>query len=517
MTHRRFRPGARATLPACLALLACLTLTLAGCRDSPTVRPLNVVVVVLDTLRADHIGAYGYPRETTPTLDALAARGVLFENARAQAPCTFPSVNSLLTSRQTFAFLDQPAGDLGIPAEMPSLATLLQERGYATLAVSASPVVRASPSEVNRRGGFGSGYDRFHEACEWLEGSCVTEAGLELLDEALAADHDDGHRPPFLLYLHYMDPHDPYRPPNRERRRFAGRYRAEGEARKEWVIDGDPNPIAAMLYANGPPVEVADTDLDFLTDLYDAEIAYADRQLQAVLRGLERRRLLRTTLVVVVSDHGESFLEGGLDDGDIKHCRSLHDREVKVPLVFALPGMAEPRRVSTPVANLDVLPTVLDYVDQRLRPAGRETAIGEAASGAAATEPAAAQVFAGRSLRAWIEGGDDLESEGSGNPVARRPEPIRPTFSATSIWRSVADERFKLIHDLEADTWQLYDLAADPEEQVNVLLGPDRDRYRRDYHRLKAALESWMEATGSADAMATREAQRRLRSLGYLQ
>ena len=487
-TLRRLRgAAARGALLTLVPILA--VLTLAGCGAPRERPPLNVVVVMLDTLRADRVGAYGYGRGTTPALDDLARRGVIFENARAQSPCTFPSANSLLTSRPVFDFLGQPTGDLGIPERFPTLATLLGQRGYTTLAASASPVVRATPSDVNRVGGFGAGFDHFDEACLWREGSCVTDAGFRLLDAA---------EPPFLLYLHYMDPHDPYSPPPDLRRRFAGAPTPRQEG-LEWLMAGDPNPIATMLYADGPPVGQTAADMAYLEGLYDAEVAYADRQVRTVLRALEKRRLRNDTLVVVVSDHGESFLE----DGDVKHCRSLHDREVKTPFIVSLPGLRTPRRIEAPVANTDLLPTVLDYVDHWRGKAAE----GKAAEGKAEAAPAEAAEpepgFVGRSLRPWIDG-----TGGAGRD---------PVFSAIGVWRSAADERFKLIHNLETGTWQLFDLRSDPAELTNVLGGPGRDAYRRDYHRLRTALEGWMEATGGRDAAATREAGERLRALGYLQ
>ena len=497
---RRFsaaRPWAALLLPV---LLVPVSLVLAACGGAAERAPLNVVVILLDTLRADRVGAYGYGRGTTPALDDLARRGVVFDDARAQSPCTFPSVNSLLTSRPVFDFLEQPAGDLGIPPHVPSLATLLAERGYTTLAASASPVVRATPSDVNRVGGFGAGFDRFDEACLWREGACVTDAGFRLLDAA---------EPPFLLYLHYMDPHDPYTPPPELARRFAGEPTPR-QRERDWLVGGDPNPIASMLYADGPEVEVTPADLAYLEGLYDAEVAYADRQVRVVLRALEKRRLRNDTLVVVVSDHGESFLE----DGDVKHCRSLHDREVKTPFIFALPGLQRPRRVTAPVANTDLLPTILDYVD-------RWGGTGEGTVDRA--EAGRDLGFAGRSLRPWAEGEmTNGEADGDGHTVSESPSTApafspEPVFSAITIWRSAADDRFKLIHNLETGTWQLYDLRTDPEETTDVLDHAGRDDYRRDFHRLRTALVEWMQATGGDDAATTREAGERLRALGYLQ
>ena len=201
-------------------------------------RPLNVLLVMADTLRADHVGGYGYGRATTPNLDALArARRAVRERTLAGAVH--------LPVGQLVAHL---AGDRRVSSAVrratsasrtavPTLAELLRRRGYATLAASASPVVRATPSDVNLTGGFGAGFDRFDESCLWREGTCVTEIGVRLLDES----RDRDRQAPFFLYLHYMDPHDPYRPPPdraaalrrrlRRRQELGGRRRSQPDRR----------------------------------------------------------------------------------------------------------------------------------------------------------------------------------------------------------------------------------------------------------------------------------------------
>jgi len=159
--------------------------------------PVNVIFIMVDTLRADHTSVHGYHRSTTPFLEQLAERSVVFERARAQAGCTFPSVNSILTSRYPFDFYRDGFTDMGIPEEIPSLAEILRGHGYATAAVSASPIVRATPCEFNPSAGFGRGFDVFDESCLWGSAKCVNQKPLEVLTTI------EG---PFFLYLHYMDP-----------------------------------------------------------------------------------------------------------------------------------------------------------------------------------------------------------------------------------------------------------------------------------------------------------------------
>ena len=443
-------------------MLAVLSLLLLGCESRP--RAKNVIFLLVDTLRADHLGIYGYGRDTSPNLDAFARLGVLFQSARSQASCTYPSVNSMLTGRYPAVFLAQPDGYLGIPEWIPSLAEILKQNGYRTAAVSSSAVVRNTPSQFNPGGGFGRGFDVFQEDCVWKNAACVNEQAFEQLGT------DDGK--PFFLYLHYLEPHGPYHPPADFPRRFATGPAPE----KAFIRNGNPNPIADFLYKKEPDPGVTPADLQYLKDLYDDEIAYFDTQLARLLEELRARGLLDDTLVVVSADHGEEFLE----HGHIKHCRTVYDTLVKVPLVFHIPG-AEARAVPQAVENVDIVPTVLDYLG---------------------VAPPANVTFEGRSLRPLIEG---TSAE------------ARPQFSLAGPWRGSADGRYKLIHHIGEGSYVLYDLQADPGETADVL-----PRHRRDFHRLREALTGWLaqaEGPGAADESLrkARETEKRLRSLGYLE
>ncbi len=427
-------------------------------RQAP--RPRNVILLLVDTLRADRLSAYGYGRGTSPGLDAFARQAVRFDNARSQAACTFPSVNSILTSRWPAAFLGQPDRALGIPPGTPSLAEILQARGFHTVAVSASAVVRRSPSRFNPGGGFGRGFDVFHEDCVWKAAGCVNAA---------AAAHVKEGKQPLFLYLHYIDPHGPYQPPPDWKRRFATG--APGNPAKDWVAKGNPNPIGDWLYKGKPNPGLTPGDLRYLKDLYDEEIAYLDSQLAGLFASLRRTGLLEDSIVILAADHGEEFLE----HGDIKHCRNLFDTSLRVPLLVRVPGVAA-KTVARPVQNLDLVPTVLDY-------------LGIAAGGAR---------FEGRSLRAEIEGN------------ARAPG---IQYGLQGTLRSASDGRFKLIQNLAGGPPVLFDLKTDPGETKNVLAAE-----RRPFATLRDALAAWLarsEGKGAADA--ARAAQEKLRSLGYIE
>ncbi|HEX9668929.1 MAG TPA: sulfatase [Thermoanaerobaculia bacterium] len=435
-------------------------LVLAACAGGGEPRPQNVVLVLVDTLRADHLGAYGYPRPTSPALDAFARQAVVFTDARSQAGCTFPSVNSLLTSQLPERFLGQPDGAIGIPGGIPALPELLRARGWTTAAVSASAVVRRRPSEHNPRGGFGRGFDLFLEDCPWRSAACVNRQALPLLRSLPR---------PFFLYLHYLDPHAPYRPPQGHVRRFA-----RGWSDKRFIRRGNPNPIGRALYQGAPDPGVTAADRRLLLDLYDEEIAFWDGEFGRLLAGLERAGLDAETIVVVASDHGEEFLE----HGHVKHCRTVFDSSIRVPLVVRAPGFA-PARVAAGAQNLDVLPTLLDLLGV----------------------PAEGHAFAGRSLRPALAAGRQAHAR---------------QVSAQGVLHAVVGPRHKLIADLASGRQWLYDLAADP--------GETRDRLaaeRRAAAPLRAALRDWLARSAGGDPAAllagAREAEERLRAVGYIE
>ncbi|HSF39824.1 MAG TPA: sulfatase [Thermoanaerobaculia bacterium] len=453
-------------LAACVALLGAAVFSCSE-PEAAAPRPKNVIFILVDTLRADHLGVYGYGRDTSPALDAFAKESLLFENARSQAACTFPSANSILTSRPPTAFLGQPGQAMGIPPGIPSIAEILAGRGYRTAAVSASPVVRNTKSRFNPSGGFGRGFSIFDEACVWKPAHCVNQRASEVL-----AQKDER---PFFLYLHYMDPHGPYRAPEKHRKFSGGKVATD----KPFILQGDPNPIGDWLYKAKPDPGVTPAELQHLIDLYDDEIAYFDLRFGEFLASLRKSGLLEDTILVLTADHGEEFLE----HGHIKHCRTLFDNSIKIPYLLHIPGVPA-RSVAAPVQNLDLVPTILDYLGVDAAGLGLE----------------------GRSLRPVIE--EKLEEKEAGD--------LRQ-FAAQGSLRSASDDRYKLIHDLAAGTWALYDLKADPGEKTDALA-----RERRSFHRLRGSLTAWLartEGVGSESESVRKasEAEKKLRALGYLE
>ena len=430
----------------------------------------NVLFVVVDTMRADRMSLYGYPRPTTPHLEALAREAVVFTNARSQAGCTYPSVNSLLTSRHPAVFLG-PGAVMGIPKRVPSLPEILREQGYSTAAVSASSIVRNAPTRVNPTGGFGRGIDTFDESCHARHADCINAKALGLLQDL---------REPWYLYLHYMEPHAPYRPPAGHRRRFApGAAQARAQGVSGWARRGEGWPVARRLYDGDTQYRLTPQNLAHLSALYDEEVSYFDEQLGALVETLRERRLLDRTLVVLAADHGEELY----DHGHFGHCRNLaYETLLRTPLVLWLPDAPADQRGARRqalVENLDVVPTLVDY-------------LGLSAEG---------RGFEGASLR----------------PVIESDRPIRQaSLALQGVTRTLCDGTDKLAFDLDSGRAQLFDLAADPGERTD--LSAQRPAEAR---RLQAALLRWIEsregpvASGEAQRRA-HEVEKKLRALGYL-
>ncbi len=324
-------------------------------REDP--RP-NLLLVTIDTLRADRVGAYGAASAQTATLDALASRGVRFANALASAPLTGPSHATILTGllppqhgvRDNIVFT--------LDARHKTLATRLKALGYRTAAfVGAYPVAAAF--------GFRQGFDAFTENFKESEepGAGAQRPANEVVDDALSWLSRPA-RGPFFAWVHLYDPHAPYTPPEPYRTSFAGRP-------------------------------------------YDGEIAFTDAQLGRLLDSLKSSGQESNTIIAVVSDHGESLGE----HGELTHAVLVYESTLRVPLVIAGPGIPGGGTVEARVSTVDLVPTFLRLLGSEA-PAellGRDLSAGLRGE-RLRPEPLYAESLFGRlncrwaSLRAWVEG-----------------------------------------------------------------------------------------------------------------
>lgn len=292
----------------------------------------NVIIYLVDALRSDRLGAYGCSRGLTPRLDAMAKQGVVFTDMTAQSSWTKAAVASIFTGIWPRAHgVNGP--DDRLPEHLPTIAERLQDAGYRTGAVVAN-------AYVGRPFGFARGFDHF----EYLEyGKGRSEAVGDRVESWLTTlPNDDS---PFFLYVHAIDPHAPYAPPERFRERFAPDVEDSTVGRVE-IVRG-------IVLGNVEPTPGLGRDL---RALYDAEVAANDASFGRLLDLLEADGRLEDTLVIFTSDHGEAFGE----HGSWTHGLDLYNEVLSVPLVVRLPGGADAeRRVTAPVQHIDLLPTIL--------------------------------------------------------------------------------------------------------------------------------------------------------------
>jgi arylsulfatase A-like enzyme len=299
---------------------------------TPSRRP-NVLLISLDTLRADRLGCYGYPRPTSPFLDELAQRGVRFDASFVNTHGTPPSHATLFSSLyqethrvstvRRFGKLDHR-----LPASLPILPEQLQHAGYQTLAVTGGGFMSADF-------GFDRGFDRFFEEKD------IERQTSRLLDEIRQSDDR-----PIFAFLHTYQIHSPYRPPPAYRSRFVRQER-----------DVDTASKALARYRASDPNRLSPADVAYLSDLYDAGIRYTDDVLRRTFAELEERGFLDHGLVIVTADHGEEFAE----HGGLLHPATLFDELVRVPLIvvgFRVPVAKVARRL---VSTIDVAPTIYGF------------------------------------------------------------------------------------------------------------------------------------------------------------
>lgn len=280
----------------------------------------NVLIVTIDTLRADRLSAYGYHRPTTPALDKLLASGVRFSQARTVEPLTNPALCAMFTSTYPHENGATRNG-LRMREGLPSVAATLGRRGYRTAAFVGNWTLR---NEISGLGEHFQSYEEVFTRKRWYGLFKGEATAQDLTEEALAwlQSHTRDHRRPFLLWVHYVEPHAPYR----LQEDFAGRLGVAGK--------GDAS----------------------RHDRYDTEVAFVDHWAGRLLAAVETAPDLRAnTLVVFAADHGESLGEHGYWG----HGRNLYEPSLRIPLGFSWPGRIRPGVIDAPAVNLDVAPTIL--------------------------------------------------------------------------------------------------------------------------------------------------------------
>jgi arylsulfatase A-like enzyme len=420
----------------------------------------NVIVILIDVLRADELGCYGYERDTSPNIDRLAADAVLFEHAMAQSTFTKTSVASLFTGRWPHEHgvfegsLENSEGEVVsdvLDGGMTTLAESLGAAGFLTVAWVQNEQLRAFL-------GFSQGFALYHDQ----PGQCEA-----ILRGFLDWNDGPGRRLPYFAYLHLLDLHGPYRPPASHAERFVDL--PKGYELQEWE-----QWIAYKKLVRKGELFPTTAEVETLRGLYDAQLAWVDEQIGALVGELRARGTYDESLIILLADHGDAFMEHGW----LSHSNTPYEELIHVPLIVKLPrSRAAGRRVRGTVALTDLSATLEELL-----------------------------------------GADGIGERGDGQSFAAQLEPgaevaPRQVLSMFKNMVAVRDGRWKLIQTFENDP-ELYDLETDPGEtrdlsavelEVLAKLQPVAlDAIRR-------KLEARMEQTELSE-----ETVQKLRELGYV-
>jgi len=426
-------------------------------------RPHGVVLVVVDTLRADHLGFYGYSRDTSSHLDRWAEEGMVFERAMSTSSWTLPTFGSILTGRlPTGHGVGYRGGGEVRPKStrldqtLPTLAEELQQAGFATGAFIDNPWLKP-------RFGLNRGFDTY-------DYQSATNKRRRRADKVvdLATSWIDAHRDqPFFLLVHLFDPHMTYDPPPSVRGRFIGPYE-----------DRFSLPVFAPRKIRARANEVGEDERSFITAAYDEEIAFVDQELNRFFEGLVERELFQQLLVILTSDHGEELF----DHDSFEHGHSVYQELLHVPLVVWGPSV-ESGREALPVSVIDIAPTILDAVGVSGEP-----------------NPLSRSLWPRLTRR-------------------KRLDP-RPLVAEGTLYgperKAIIEWPHKLELNLSSESIHLFDLESDPGERSD--LSPSEIAVaRRLEERLRSILEAARSDKAPEEIELDEETLEELRSLGYIE
>jgi arylsulfatase A-like enzyme len=448
-------------------LIAALALAHAPAHADDTLHTCGnpaVILIVVDTLRADHLGTYGSARFTSPELDAQARRGAVFEHAYAPSPWTLPTVASLFTGllgsqhgAGTLLTVDNKVLFAKLSDTPTTLGEHLHAFGYPTHAVAGNP-------NLHPRFGVARGFDRY----DYLAGGMDHIRRADVIVDTAVAWMNARRGAPFFLFIHFFDPHMNYDPAPPTRGRFTGQL-PSGRLQL---------PFAESARVRAGRLWLSNDEQEFVRAAYDEEIAFVDLQLGRLFDALRTSGWSDRAIVIFTADHGEEFW----DHNGFEHGHTMYDELLRVPLIVWGPGV-RPARIATPVSLVDVAATIADGVGAPPMPQS-----------------------AGISLWPLLTSG--------------APLPARPLFADHSRYgpdrAAVVRWPHKVVVDLDSGARQLYDLERDPGERVNLAAKDPSTT-----NELAAAIAERMEArhaharpeAATLDS-ATRE---RLQQLGYLE
>lgn len=383
----------------------------------------NVILIVIDALRADHLGCYGYSRDTSPNIDKLAKQGVLFSRAFSHGPETKVSIPSMLTSLypgiHSVFKLQEPLADRFI-----TLPEILKENGYTSVLFGGFEL--RTFSNLDRR------FD-VYQLFDTPKNYGANKGQSQLINEKALAWLNGKHSKPFFLVIHYDYPHAPYDPPVPYDKIFMKEKNMDKETEEflhsfNWYDD--------FIQFDRDREELKNpAKLNYLISLYDGEIKYADEQIKCLLEALNMLKLSENTLIILTADHGEEFFEHR-----VFFHGQLYDELIHVPLIMKLPGIIpQGVKVTNLVRHIDIMPTIFDILGIHSN-----------------------NIMQGQSLLPLCNG-------------VNTPEPV--VFSESELaarhMKAIRTNKFKFIENYNmaknSFSYELYDLKSDPKERNNLM------------------------------------------------
>jgi len=440
-------------------------------------RGRNVIIIALDTVRADRfslLSAHERDRDLTPNMRELVAeRGTVFSRAISQAPWTLPAFASIYTG----LYPAEHGADqrwLSLPASQLTLAEILREVGYRTIGVVSGPYVSKGP-------GMDQGYEFFDES-QAVGHRTISSA--EVTDRAirfLGAHRDE----PFFMFTHYFDPHWVYR--EHDGRSFADGYRGELRGPSQNLTQNEFYDHIRAIWPQHGGLSLDPDELQFLRDLYDGEIAFTDAEIGRLLRYIREAGLDESSLIVVVGDHGDEFLERG----NLWHGKTVYQELVHVPLALVHPASRTRSLITQPVETRALFTTILEFLGV---PAPRDPRLPSALPPVGTVE----------------EGPVRSATHVRISPTAMFSRP------ADVWWTCIQDDRWKLMKEHRRNRALLYDLKSDPGETQSCAESNPQERQRLQQKLDEIDSRVRAEAPSSAMPEVDPAMRRQLRTLGYL-
>jgi len=429
----------------------------------------NIVLITIDTLRADHLSCYGYERSTTPNIDKIAEQGIIYKNAIAPSSWTVPSMVSLFTSvypinhgtihgfAKTGKVFDQEV----FSDELTTLTEILKVHGYTTFGVT-------SNLHLSGKFGFARGFDYF-KALPFSSAPSVNKIISSWENKIKNSDK-------YFLWIHYFDPHDPYysKPP------WTAKYTPNASTKNLLLSNKMMTELSVLI----PSLKKDPQAIHDLTALYDSEINYVDASIGSLI---EKLKLGNDSLLIITSDHGEEFLE----HGQLGHGNNVHRETIHIPLIVKLPYENEKEIVEKHVNLIDIMPTILQITN--INPP--EHILGKS-------------FLEKKGLFAWIK--KKLQGEG-------KPDYNFSELNRKLILKTIVTPQWKYIFSYRDKTDQLYNITSDPLE-LNNLAGENI----KQRNQLKEELFEWVSNSKKypvkrQPAQLSPQEKEKLKGLGYIE